>query len=417
MTQQTETVSTEQIQKTSSGMPVRIVGAGAVLFALIAVGTVPRLARQREALAAVREAPATHPVVTLIHAKQGEPTSELLLPGNIEPLYSANLYARVDGYLDRRNVDIGAKVRSGQVLAVISSPEVDQQLLQARATLAQSEASLQQAKAALELAKANAELTRLTKERDLPLGEQHAISQQIVDSAVQSHEARVADVSAATANITAAEANVTANRANVSRLQQMQSFERIVAPFDGVITERNVERGDLVSTGNSAVGKPLFSIAQSGTLRIQIDVPQSEAVNIKDGQKASIDVKERLGRPYTGTVIRNAGALNNAARTMLTEVQVDNRDASLLPGMYAQVKFTLSQQRTSLIIPTSSLVVDRGGMHVVTVDASHTIHFVPVTIGKDMGKEVEILNGIQGSESLVASPSDLLNEGEHVEVR
>lgn len=417
MTQQTETVSTEQIQKTSSGMPVRIVGAGAVLFALIAVGTVPRLARQREALAAVREAPATHPVVTLIHARQGEPTSELLLPGNIEPLYSANLYARVDGYLDRRNVDIGAKVRSGQVLAVISSPEVDQQLLQARATLAQSEASLQQAKAALELAKANAELTRLTKERDLPLGEQHAISQQIVDSAVQSHEARVADVSAATANITAAEANVTANRANVSRLQQMQSFERIVAPFDGVITERNVERGDLVSTGNSAVGKPLFSIAQSGTLRIQIDVPQSEAVNIKDGQKASIDVKERLGRPYTGTVIRNAGALNNAARTMLTEVQVDNRDASLLPGMYAQVKFTLSQQRTSLIIPTSSLVVDRGGMHVVTVDASHTIHFVPVTIGKDMGKEVEILNGIQGSESLVASPSDLLNEGEHVEVR
>jgi len=417
MTQQTETVSTEQTQKTSSGMPVRIVGAGAVLFALIAVGTVPRLARQREALAAVREAPATHPVVTLIHARQGEPTSELLLPGNIEPLYSANLYARVDGYLDRRNVDIGAKVRSGQVLAVISSPEVDQQLLQARATLAQSEASLQQAKAALELAKANAELTRLTKERDLPLGEQHAISQQIVDSAVQSHEARVADVSAATANITAAEANVTANRANVSRLQQMQSFERIVAPFDGVITERNVERGDLVSTGNSAVGKPLFSIAQSGTLRIQIDVPQSEAVNIKDGQKASIDVKERLGRPYTGTVIRNAGALNNAARTMLTEVQVDNRDASLMPGMYAQVKFTLSQQRTSLIIPTSSLVVDRGGMHVVTVDASHTIHFVPVTIGKDMGKEVEILNGIQGSESLVASPSDLLNEGEHVEVR
>jgi RND family efflux transporter MFP subunit len=224
-------------------------------------------------------------------------------------------------------------------------------------------------------------------------------------------------VSAATANITAAEANVTANRANVSRLQQMQSFERIVAPFDGVITARNVERGDLVSTGSSSVAKPLFSIAQSGTLRIQIDVPQSEAVNIKDGQKASIDVKERVGRAYTGTVIRNAAALDNAARTMLTEVQVDNTDASLLPGMYAQVKFTLPQQRTSLIIPTSSLVVDRGGMHVVTIDADHRIHFVPVTIGKDMGKEVEILKGLKESESLVSSPSDLLNEGEHVEVR
>jgi multidrug efflux pump subunit AcrA (membrane-fusion protein) len=410
-----ETTSTRQGKKSST--LVRIAGAAGLVVLLVAVGAFPRIVRQREALAAVNEAPVTHPVVTLIHAKQGEPTSELLLPGNIEPLYSANLYARVDGYLDRRNVDIGARVKAGEVLAVISAPEVDQQLLQARAALAQSEASLQQAKAGLEQARANAELARLTKERDVPLGEQHAISQQIVDGAVQSHNARLADVSAATANITAAEANVTANRANVSRLQQTQSFERIVAPFDGVITARNVERGDLVSTGNASAGKPLFSIAQSGTLRIQIDVPQSEAVNIKDGQKASIDVKERLGRAYTGTVIRNAGALDNAARTMLTEVQVDNKDASLLPGMYAQVKFTLSQQRTSLIIPTSSLVVDHSGMHVVTVDASHTAHFVPVTIGKDMGKEVEILNGLHGAESLVSSPSDLLNEGEHVEVR
>jgi RND family efflux transporter MFP subunit len=196
----------------------------------------------------------------------------------------------------------------------------------------------------------------------------------------------------------------------------MQNFERIVAPFDGVITGRNVERGDLVSTGNSTLGKPLFSIAQSDTLRIQVDVPQSEAVNIKDGQQASVDVKERLARAYTGTVVRNARALDSAARTMLTEVQVNNRDGSLLPGMYAQVRFTLPQQRTSLIIPTSSLVVDRSGMHVVSIDAAHAIHFVPVAIGKDMGKEVEVLNGLHGSESLVASPSDLLSEGEHVEV-
>jgi RND family efflux transporter MFP subunit len=416
MTQQLETLPTERT-KTRSSVLVRAGGAAVLLLVLVAIGTFPRLTRQHDALAAVREAPATHPVVTLIQAKQGAPTSELLLPGNIEPLYSANLYARVDGYLDRRNVDIGAKVKAGQVLAVISAPEADQQLLQSRATLAQSEAALQQARAALEQAKANAELARLTKERDMPLGQQRAISQQIVDGAVQAYDARVADVSAATANITAAEANVTANRANVSRLQQMQGFERIVAPFDGVITQRNVERGDLISTGSSGASKPLFSIAQSGTLRIQVDVPQSEAVNIQDGQKAAVDVKERLGRAYTGTVIRNAGALNNAARTMLTEVQVDNGDGSLLPGMYAQVKFTLPEQRTSLIIPTSSLVVDHGGMHVVTVAANHTVHFVPVTIGKDMGKEVEILNGLQGSEPLVSSPSDLLNEGDHVEVR
>jgi RND family efflux transporter MFP subunit len=416
MTQQLETLPTERTT-TRSSVLVRAGGAAALLLVLIAIGTFPRLTRQHDALAAVREAPATHPVVTLIQAKRGEPTSELLLPGNIEPLYSANLYARIDGYLDRREVDIGAKVKAGEILAVISAPEVDQQLLQSRATLAQSEAALQQARAALEQAKANAELARLTKERDIPLGQQRAISQQIVDGAVQAHDARLADVAAATANITAAEANVTANHANVSRLQQMQGFERIVAPFDGVITQRNVERGDLVSTGSSGASKPLFSIAQSGTLRIQVDVPQSEAVNIEDGQKAAVDVKERLGRAYTGTVIRNAGALNNAARTMLTEVQVDNSDGSLLPGMYAQVKFTLPEQRTSLIIPTSSLVVDHSGMHVVTVAANHTVHFVPVTIGKDMGKEVEILNGLHGSEPLVSSPSDLLNEGDHVEVR
>jgi RND family efflux transporter MFP subunit len=406
MTQQLETLPTERTT-TRSSVLVRAGGAAALLLVLIAIGTFPRLTRQHDALAAVREAPATHPVVTLIQAKRGEPTSELLLPGNIEPLYSANLYARIDGYLDRREVDIGAKVKAGEILAVISAPEVDQQLLQSRATLAQSEAALQQARAALEQAKANAELARLTKERDIPLGQQRAISQQIVDGAVQAHDARLADVAAATANITAAEANVTANHANVSRLQQMQGFERIVAPFDGVITQRNVERGDLVSTGSSGASKPLFSIAQSGTLRIQVDVPQSEAVNIEDGQKAAVDVKERLGRAYTGTVIR----------TMLTEVQVDNSDGSLLPGMYAQVKFTLPEQRTSLIIPTSSLVVDHSGMHVVTVAANHTVHFVPVTIGKDMGKEVEILNGLHGSEPLVSSPSDLLNEGDHVEVR
>ncbi|WP_263357293.1 efflux RND transporter periplasmic adaptor subunit [Acidicapsa ligni] len=417
MTQQLDIQPTSQSKDASSGTKVRIVGAIALLIALLAIGIFPRLARQREALAAVNESAITHPVVSLTHAKRGEPTSELLLPGNIQALYNATVYARVDGYVEKRNVDIGTHVKSGQVLAVISSPEIDQQLLQARATLAQSQASLQQAKASLEQSKANAELTRLTKERDIPLGQEHAISQQIVDEAVQADNARIADVGAANANIIAAEANVTANRANVSRLEQMQGFERVVAPFEGVITERNVERGDLVSTGSAAAGKPLFSVAQSGTLRIQVDVPQSEAVNIQDGQKAAVEVKERLGREYTGTVVRSASSLDSAARTMLTEVQLDNRDGSLLPGMYAQIKFTLSQAHSSLIIPTSSLVIDRAGMHVVTVTANDKIHFVPVLVGRDMGTQIEVLNGLNGSESLVASPSDLLNEGQIVEVR
>src|ERR1700733_12992709 len=403
MTQQTETDPTEiaaKDQKTTSRTMARFAGAGALFVVLVAIGALPRLARQREALAAVQESPVTHPVVTVVHPQKGEPTSELLLPGNIEPLYTASVYARTEGYIEQRNVDIGSTVKAGQVLAVISSPEVDQQLLQARATLAQSEASLQQTNAALEQAKANAELARLTRERDLPLGQQHAISQQIVDEVVQAYSARVADVSAAEANILAAQANVTANRANVGRLEQMRGFERVLGPFAGVITARNVERGDLVSTGSAAAGKPLFNVAQSSTLRLQVDVPQSEAVNIQNGQKASIMVKERLGREYTGTIVRSASALDSAARTMRTEVQVDNRDGSLLPGMYTQVKFTMAQQHSSLIIPTGPRVTARAGMHVVTLASGSRIHFIPVIIGRDMGTQVEILNGLTGSEPL-----------------
>lgn len=418
MNKQTETVlMDEQNRKTTPANKPRLIAITAAVLALVAIGALPRFERQQAALAAVRESPVTHPIVTLVHAQLGAPTSALLLPGNIEPLYSADVYARTEGYIERRNVDIGTKVRAGQVLAVISSPEVDQQLLQARATLAQSQAALQQAQATLQQAKANAELARLTKDRDLPLGEQHAISQQIVDEAIQASNAREADVAAAQASIAAAQANVMANRANVGRLQQLQGFEQVVAPFDGVITARNVERGDLVTTGSAAVGKPLFAIAQSGTLRIRIDVPQSEAVNIQDGQKASIDVKERMGHEYTGTIVRSADALDSAARTMLTEVQVDNRDGSLLPGMYAQVRLTLAAPHRSLIIPTSSLVIDHSGMHVVTVASNRTLHFAPVTIGKDMGNQVEVLSGIQSSDALVASPSDLLRDGQNVEVR
>jgi multidrug efflux pump subunit AcrA (membrane-fusion protein) len=231
--------------------------------------------RDREALTVSKDAPVTHPTVSVIRASPGEPSSQIALPGNVEPLYTAALFARVNGYVQQRSGDIGMKVHAGQVLAIISAPEIDQQLSEAEATVGQSQAALLEARAALDQAKANAELARLTKERDVPLGEQHAISQQIVDAAVQTYNARVADVEAANAKITSTQATIAANQANVARLQQMQAFERIVAPFDGVITERNVERGDLVSASASAATKPLFQIAQNETLRIYVDVPQS----------------------------------------------------------------------------------------------------------------------------------------------
>jgi RND family efflux transporter MFP subunit len=393
---------------------IRIAGIVLVVAALVAIGTVPRWARVRAAREAVRESSVTHPVVTTIHPELEAGTSELVLPGSIQPIYTARLYARVDGYVDRRTVDIGSRVKPGQVLAVISSPDIDQQLLQARATLAQSEASLQQAKAALEQAKANSELALLTKNRAVPLGQAGVVSQQFVDEAVQAHDARLADVAAAQANISAVEASVNANRANVARLLQMQSFERIVAPFAGVITERNVEKGDLVSLGTGCA-KPLFGIAQDSILRIQIDVPQAEAVNIHDGETVIVTARERVGRTYTGTIVRNANALDNAARTLRTEVQVDNRDGSLLSGMYSEVRFTLPRPRRSLVVPTNTLVVDHSGTHVVILTPENTVHIVPVVIGNDSGATIEVLDGLEGTEALVVAPSDLLKEGEHVE--
>jgi RND family efflux transporter MFP subunit len=414
--EQHELISAEQRRKRMSRKWI-LAGCATLVATLLVIGGVPRIYRAREALAATSESPVNHPVVSIVHGEAGSPTSELALPGNIEPLYSAFVYARTQGYMERRLVDIGAKVRKGQLLAVISSPEVDQQFLAARATLAQSIASLQQTKASLQQAKANEELALLTKSRDLPLGQQHAISQQIVDDAVQNYDARAADVAAAEANITAAEATVMANRANVGRLTQLQSFERVLAPFDGVITERNVEQGDLVTSGTAGGDKPLFAIAQSGTLRIQVDVPQSEAINIADGQKASITVQERPGRTYIGTVVRDANALDSAARTMLTEVQLDNKDGSLLPGMYAEVAFTLPRKQSAIIIPASALVMNHNGEYVVTVQSGHTIHFSHVVIGTDFGTEVEVLSGVRASDVLVNDPGDLLYEGQKVEVR
>src|SRR5580698_176731 len=190
----------------TSAKALRIVAGTLFLAALIAAGAIPRVLRHREALAAVRSTSIAHPVVSVIHPQSAPPVSELMLTGNIQPLYTAAVYARTDGYVEKRNVDIGTKVHAGEVLAIISSPEVDQQLLQARATVNQAEAALQQSKAGLEQAKANAELARLTKERDIPLGEERAISHQIVDEVVQAYNARVADVAAAEANIGAAEA-------------------------------------------------------------------------------------------------------------------------------------------------------------------------------------------------------------------
>jgi len=408
------------VESESSTLPgtktTRVVGGVVVLILFLAIGFVPRVIRGREARDVVHASTVLLPEVIVVEPHVAPAHTSLSLPGNLEPMYSASVFARTNGYVEKRFVDIGTHVKAGQILALISTPEIDQQLNQARANVQEAAAAVEQSKAALQQAQANLDLARLTRDRYAPLIKTHAVTQQSVDDTEQAFNARNADVSAAAANISVAQARLSAEKANVERLMQLQGFERVVAPFEGVITARNVERGDLVNDGSGNGSKSLFSIAQSDVLRVQVEVPQSAALTIDAGQKAIVTVEERPGRQYTAIVARSAASVDLAARTMLTEVQVDNHDGSLIPGMYGQVRFDVAQSQPSLVIPSTALVIDKNGTHVVTVSADDTVHFIPVVIGQDMGAQVEISHGIHDGERLVSNPSDLLSDGQKVSV-
>jgi RND family efflux transporter MFP subunit len=393
---------------------VRIAGAVILLAVLLAIGTVPRVFRSREARDVVQASTVLLPEVTVVHPNLAPAESAVSLPGNLQPLYSASVFARTNGYIEKRFADIGSHVKAGQILAIISTPEVDQQLNQSRADVLEAAAAVEQSKAALEQAQANLDIARITRDRYAPLIKRHAVTQQALDEADEAFNARKADVSAARATIDVPDASLKSRQANVERLSALKGFDRVVAPFAGVITSRNIEQGDLVNDGSNNGAKSLFSIAQSDVLRVQVEVPQSDALAIKAGQQATLTVPERPGRRYIATVTRSADSVDLAARTMLTEVQVDNRDGSLLPGMYGEVNFNITASRPSLIIPSTALVIDKNGMHVVSVSADSRVHLIPVDIGQDLGSQVEISQGLHGGETLVSNPSDLLRDGQKV---
>ena len=394
----------------------RIAWGVSLLAVLLAIGIIPRVLKNRQARDAALASTVLLPEVIVVQPRLAPARTAVSLPGNLQPLYSASVFARTNGYIESRSVDIGSVVKTGQVLAVISAPEVDQQLNQARADALEAVAAVAQSKAALEQAQANLGIARITQKRYASLIDKRAVTQQNLDEADEALRARAADVSAAGANINAAEAGLKSRQANVERLTQLQGFERVVAPFDGVITARNIEVGDLVSAGSNNGSMSLFSIAQSNVLRVQVEVPQSAALSIKVGQQATLTVQERPGRRYVATVTRSAESIDVAARTMLTEVQVDNREGSLVPGMYGEVNFDITANHPSLIIPSTALVIDKNGMHVVSVSADSRVHFVAVDIGQDQGSQVEISQGLRGGETLVSNPSDLLSDGEKVSV-
>ncbi|HLK59540.1 MAG TPA: efflux RND transporter periplasmic adaptor subunit [Chthonomonadaceae bacterium] len=511
------------------------------LGALFVMGLLPRMHNQEHLSALAQETRTSAPVVTTVTPRLAS-DADLLLPGNIQAIEETTVIARTSGYLKKRYVDIGFRVKAGDLLAEIESPEIDQQLsqadadsarsqatvgqsqadvtrLQALVTQAQSdaarqkagvkqtqaqlagtqsrlaqaeaaqataEAKVQQALQALEVQRANLQQAQAQKdladstfERYDKLLKQGFVAQQDVDekqaglktaaanvqatrAAIQAAQADVdaakqevkssesavhaaqadvqasqesvtaadaalksseANVDAARSSVHASQATVSANRAafgssqaNARRYEVLRSFEKVVAPFDGVITVRNVDTGSLVKADTDPSStKGLFGIARTDVLRVQINVPQALLNALRPGQPARILIREFPGRTFTGTIFQSAGALDPTSRTLLTEVHIPNPDNLLRPGMYAQVQITPANVHTRPRIPANTLITNAAGTQVASVTPEGTVHLIPVQIGRDFGPELEITQGLQGNEALITNPSDDLKEGTKVQ--
>jgi RND family efflux transporter MFP subunit len=329
------------------------------------------------------------PFVAVIHPKPGPPMQEIILPGDMQPYIDAPIYARTNGYLKSWSADIGARVKAGQLLAEIDAPEVDQQLQQSRDDLATAEANLR--------------LAEITATRYKDLLKTDSVAQQDVDNA--------------TGNLDARRTAVESARSNVKRLEDLQSFKKIYAPFDGVITARNTDIGALIDSGSSGgTTRELFHIAAVNRLRVFVNVPQVYSPHIRPGLNAELSLREFPGRKFAGTIVRESGAIDNTTRTLLTEIDVDNPTGELKPGGYVEVHLAMPSSVTTLTLPVNATIFKSAGMQVATVKDGKTIALVPITPGRDFGTDVEILAGLKGDESVVLNPPDSLTEGQAVRI-
>ena len=400
----------------SRGKPILVGTLVILIFAVLwytALG--PRQQRDREIRQALRQTQAP-PTVLVAKATRLPARGDLLLPGTILAGTETSVFARAEGYLRKRLVDIGDTVKADQVLATVEAPEVDKQVLQAQATLSRAEAALLQAKAALEQSNTQLKLAEVTAQRWNTLFAKRVVSRQEADEKQASWEARRADNEAARANVTAAENTVNANRADLQRLMDLKGFQEIRAPFAGIITARNTDVGALIRTGASE-GRELFHLAQIDTVRIMINVPQTNIPSIRVGATARVTVQERPGMQFSGKIVRTANALETATRTLLTELQVANPEHILLPGMYAQVRLANARNEPVVMISGDTLVVRSDGPQVAVVGEGGKIQYRKVSLGRDFGMETEVLSGLEGGESMVINPSDDIQEGVVVQPR
>jgi RND family efflux transporter MFP subunit len=351
------------------------------------------------------------PRVDVIRVGHAPTLTELDLPGNIEAITEAPILSRADGYLQRRLVDIGDRVQAGQLVAEIAAPELDEQVRQLKAALQQAHDALDQAQANLTQGKANMELARITAERWSKVAAQGGVSKQENDQYQAQYQAQIAGVQSLDKAVAAQRSNVAQAEANVAHMDEVQGYRLVKAPFAGVITLRNVDVGALVSAGNTL----LFRIAQTGTLRTYVNVPQTNASAVKTGEAARLKVSNLPGREFTGTVARTANSLDPTSRTMLVEVQVPNADGALLPGMYAQVQLEDARRYAPLVVPGDALQVGADGTKIALLRPDNTVHFQLIEVGRDYGDKLEVLSGLSEGDTIIPKPGDVVREGVKVE--
>jgi RND family efflux transporter MFP subunit len=381
-----------------------------ILTGAFFAGYIPLQKRDTTVRAEADEREKSAPRVAVMRVSRGSNSNDLKLPGTMQPVTEAPILARADGYLKRRLVDIGDRVKSGQELAEIDAPELDQQLRQAEAAVEQAQAAVEQAEANLEQGKANRNLAQITADRWKALEGRGIVPRQDSDQYQAQFAAQNANVQALEKAVSAQRSNLTASKANLARLQEVQGYRIVKAPFDGVVTVRNVDVGALVSTGNTL----LYRIAQTEKLRTYVNVPQASANAVRVGQAAVLTVSNFPGRTFHGTVTRTANALDPASRTMLVEVDVPNADGALFPGTYTEVDLSGSAPNPALVLPAGAILFRTDGSQVAIVQADGTVHLQKIVVGRDYGDRVEVLQGLEDGATIIAAPGDTAREGAKV---
>jgi RND family efflux transporter MFP subunit len=366
------------------------ISAGVIVAGLLAGGMVVMVVRvfHASALAAESELHAKQ-YVTTVTPKAGGGGLPLTLPGTLQGVNEATVYARTNGYVARWLKDIGSSAKKGELLAEIATPEIDQELSQA--TAAQQQAASSEA-----LAKSTAERWKNLREKD-------AVTQQDLDERQSTY--------------IQAQANLASAQANTARLRNLQNFNRVVAPFDGVLTSRNIDVGDLVDAGNGGVGKALFTIAQIDPLRLYVFVPQAYARQVRVGDDVTVSMSEHQGGEYKGTIARTARAIDAATRTMQVEIRVPNPDDALIAGAYVQATLPIKQDGSALLVPTNVLLFRPDGPRVATVDSNGRVRLSTVKLGTDFGSSVAVLSGLKADDRVVLNPADSLADGDIVTLK